>query len=263
VLQDNPLIYYQFDETGTHTAANDGSLGTPNEGVYGPGLTLGHPSFRAGGTSPYFGTHSISLVTTLPTPNSLTAWTVEAWVKVDDLSATSGEARSQVVFTNNLPHYQDDVIFGFTPEPNNRDNRFGVNHHGAPGSSRDVAESGELLADVWYHVAATGDESTEVLAIYVNGVLAGEDRQPINGLTLNGADGLGRPVLTIGANHPDGSRQFHGFIDEVAIYDVALPPSRIAAHHSAGVIPEPSAVVLLAVGAVGLAGYRWRKRKKA
>ena len=82
VLADNPLVYYQFDETSSTTAANSGSGGAAYNGTIntiGGSVTLNQESFtQGGGGGDFLGSAPASALT-----SSLTEWSVEAWVNYD------------------------------------------------------------------------------------------------------------------------------------------------------------------------------------
>lgn len=77
-----------------------------------------------------------------------------------------------------------------------------------------------------HHVVATFDSFTGVKAIFIDGVLRSTHTYPIGSLIMSG----GPAPATIGSL--DGRENFHGVIDEVALYDFALTAEEIA-HHAA------------------------------
>ena len=57
---------------------------------------------------------------------------------------------------------------------------------------------------------------------------------------------------------------FDGLIDEVYLYDHVLTSAEISSLYNSAVVPEPSSLVLWsALGLMGLAGSRRRKRQAA
>lgn len=77
-----------------------------------------------------------------------------------------------------------------------------------------------------HHVVATFDSFTGLKAIFIDGVLRSAHTYPVGSLIMSG----GPAPATIGSL--DGRENFHGVIDEVALYDFALTAEEIA-HHSA------------------------------
>jgi hypothetical protein len=77
-----------------------------------------------------------------------------------------------------------------------------------------------------YHIVGTYD--AQGMRLYVDGALAGE--RPTGGVPLRTSG----EALQIGRGLTGGRFDFDGTIDEVAIYDRALTPERIRAHHEAG-----------------------------
>jgi hypothetical protein len=99
---------------------------------------------------------------------------------------------------------------------------------------------------VWYHITYVVQPGS--YQIFVNGVLA-----------ASGVFGGGDPLLIdenhdlgIGAISVTGGENFHGFLDDVRIYDHALTSAEILSF-----IPEPNALSLLAAG--GLLAVRRRR----
>jgi hypothetical protein len=103
----------------------------------------------------------------------------------------------------------------------------------------------------------TGSESAGEFRLYIDGSQVDINNSLANGATFNGAGGFGAaPNLTIGAARPDsgdaGYRPYDGLLDEVAIYGTVLNADTVAAHYDAGIVPEPSSSMLLAIGGLML-----------
>ena len=85
---------------------------------------------------------------------------------------------------------------------------------GNPDTS--VTSNAEVTTGEWVHVTAVRDLDAGMLSIYVNGEFD-------NSVEHSNADALdAQKVLAIGANTLD-SRFYTGLMDEVKIFDVALP----------------------------------------
>lgn len=103
----------------------------------------------------------------------------------------------------------------------------------------------------WIDVAGTLDDATGSLRLYVNGTLAAIAITPIRPFaTLQGdlSPGLGIGGLQSG-NPSLNLENFNGLIDEVRIADTALPPGQL-------LVPEPSLVLPLVIGGLGLLSCR-------
>ncbi|HEG43747.1 MAG TPA: hypothetical protein ENH94_06845 [Phycisphaerales bacterium] len=83
--------------------------------------------------------------------------------------------------------------------------------------------------NMWQHVAATYNESAELVSFYVNGQPAGTAV-----CTTNPLDSSANPLF-IGIRGYDQSRAFDGIIDDVCTFSKALTGDEIAALHSTGV----------------------------
>ena len=90
------------------------------------------------------------------------------------------------------------------------------------GTSNTVASTTTTVAGTWYHFAATYDGST--MRIYVNGALEAST-----------ASALSLPNTTfpmrMSSAAPPSVHRFHGRIDEIAIYNVALSAAQVAEHY--------------------------------
>jgi hypothetical protein len=249
ILGDNPIVYYEFDETSGSTAANSATTGATYTGTFnttGGPVTVGQSSFAQGGTAYDFGGGFIGAASALTT--SLPEWTVEAWVNYD-----SAKTSASNFLSNDQGGWNNDVLIGIGAESGNVGvpaGSVGAIQQGSPGTTRDAAGS-ILGANEWHHVVLTGSTTAGELTVYIDGVLAGSDTALVNGATFNGADGIGTANLTIGAARPDsadaGYRPYDGLLDEVAIYDSVLDASTIDAHYKAGLVPEPDTGLSLAI----------------
>ena len=235
VLTDNPLVYYELDETSGTTAFNSATTGATYTGTFdtvGGTVTVGQSSFAQGGTSYDFGGGFVGAASALT--SSLDEWTVEAWVNYD--SAKTGASN---FLSNDQGGWNDDVLIGIGAENNNIPaGTVGLVHQGNPGSVRETV-SRAIDADQWYHVAMTGSESAGEFKLYIDGSQVDIKNGLANGATFNGAGGFGAaPNLTIGAARPDsgnaGYRSYDGLLDEVAIYGTVLNADTVAAHYTAG-----------------------------
>ena len=116
---------------------------------------------------------------------------------------------------------------------------------------------GNLFDDTWHHMALVVDKGT--LDIYFDGVKTSTTYDHGNGFDDGAALVLGR---TSG-----GARPFTGLLDDVAIWNVALPEDSILALADGtetpltAEIPEPSTAFLAILGLLALTGYGWRCRR--
>jgi len=256
ILGDSPIVYYEFDETGGTTAVNSAITGATYDGTFntaGGSITVNQTSFAQGGTAYDFGGGFIGAASALT--NSLDEWTVEAWVNYD-----SAKTSASNFLSNDQGGWNNDVLFGIGAENGAvgvPGGHVGLIQQGSPGTTRDFVGS-PLVADEWHHVVVTASTAAGALTLYIDGVLAGSDTALANGVTFNGADGIGTANLTIGAARPNsgdgGYRPYDGLLDELAIYDSVLTPAQISAHAT---IPEPGTAMLISLG--GLMLLRRRK----
>lgn len=251
ILADNPLVYYEFDETSGTTAFNSAATGSLYDGTFNTSLgpiAVNQASFAGGGASYDF---NGGFVVVPPLASSLTEWTVSAWVNYD-----SRKLAGSNFLSNDQAGWNNDVLLGIGPEEGTQvpGGSVGVVHQGNPGETRDFAGS-PLAAGQWHHVAATGSTAAGTLSIFIDGVLAASDTALVNGVTFNGAGGFGTANLVIGASRPDGLRPYDGYLDELAIFGSVLTPAQIAAHATGVSVPEPAGILLLAAGGL-LLGWR-------
>jgi hypothetical protein len=95
---------------------------------------------------------------------------------------------------------------------------------------------------------------------YLNGEMFGQKTGAGQLFAHSGAVSIGykRSATFFDTGSSSGSgNYFAGVIDEVALYNVAISPGFVADQYVAA-IPEPSSLILLALGALGLASLRRR-----
>ncbi len=125
-----------------------------------------------------------------------------------------------------------------------------------------------ITAGTWYYAAGTllynsgTNTTTETISLYsTNGTLLGS----------NSGSATGAPTLLttptqvmIGTERTDRDDIMHfaGTIDNVKLYNTVLSGAQMSLDASTNTdTPEPSTLVLLAAGLVGLLCYAWRKRR--
>ena len=208
VMADGPLAYYRLDETTRGVAKDDTGR---FDGAHSASVEVGAPPLLGGSeaAAKFGGTDNISVDGLDFQGNA--PFTLELWL-----------SKSAV---------QSDHRFPFFKETGNGASRRGyaivvIDDHVAgeryvTGTGFDVRASG-IGAGRVVHIVMTYDGTS--LALYVDGALADTES---DSRALEAP--VGAPAL-IGGASSDG---FTGTIDEVAIYDKALPAERIQAHFAA------------------------------
>ncbi len=199
------IAYYPFEEgTGTTTADevgdNDGTL------VNGPTWTTGTT-----GNALQFDNSYVDIGASL-VDTTVNNYTVSAWVKLDSLGGFA-TAVSQDGAANS----------GYFLQYSGQDNRFAFSFVGARALAPDVPETGR-----WYHLTGVRDASTGTLTLYVDGERAGSTSACV------GAPAAGNTVIgraQFGGNQVD---HWRGAIDQVHVYDRALPDEEVRALYESG-----------------------------
>jgi len=217
VIADAPLAYWRLDET-SGTTAND-AIGS-NHGTYTGGYTLNQPGIPSTGRpAALFNGSSGYVALGAPAVLNLTAaWTLEAWVYLTSTPNGCG------VICEQYTGGGDNVLYALG---------FGLN---SPGATLEMGYRGlnwrwtigsALSLNAWHHTVGTWDGTTQRL--YADGT-------QVASTTPADAPVAGINALYIGRRHDGtGNSFFPGRIDEVAIYGVALPASRILDHYNAGI----------------------------
>jgi hypothetical protein len=226
IRADNPVVYYQFEETnGAPTAAD--SSGSGNNGTY-TGVALGNNSATAGlGNAAAFSGSSASFVAVpaLAGANSLggsgnNQCTIEAWINPAQLGGANAiytanqwntgivhllENGTSIRFTIAAPPY--DVNFPFSPA---------------------------IAAGNWTYVAVVYDAVAATATLYLNGEPAGTYNYTTTTVPVS------LDAASIGMQMDGGSPAFTGLIDEFAVYTNALSSARIQEHYVAAIAPLPT-----------------------
>jgi len=120
------------------------------------------------------------------------------------------------------------------------------------GPNYDIVRYGTVSDGVWHFAAVTYDSSTNTKQLYLNGNTLGLPMtMPEGGLDI------GAGSFRVGSTN-SGGEFCNGLLDDVRIYNTALTSGEIAT--IAGV-PEPSSLLLIISGLIGLLAYAWQKRK--
>ena len=113
-----------------------------------------------------------------------------------------------------------------------------------------LTSTGAMVDGQWNSIGITHDGTT--LSLYLNGAFDSSATVALNVAASGGCQG------TLGGLF-EGGQAFVGQLDEFAYFNgTVLGGSAMA--QLAGV-PEPSTIVLLSIGLLGLLAYAWRKRK--
>lgn len=239
VVGQQPVGYYRLNETVQPSsneglyATNQGSLGAAADGTYvsSPVTGLGGPFSGTLGV----GLNGVSQYISTPASTALntTNFTFEMWAK-PSLAPWFDYPASSVDFdgTGRSGWYlaQDDgSTFG-------TGSAWVVRIFNRNGAGFGAQVSAPIAGpDIWVHLTVAYDDTTKVLAIYTNGVLAQSS------VAVPGANGQTYvPNQNIGGDDPFtvGARstanfQWAGTVAQTALYGSALGASQIAAHYAA------------------------------
>ena len=226
ILSDNPLAYYRLGEASGTTAADASGHGLP--ATYTGGVTLGQAGAVSGDANTAARLDGTSGYVNAGHPQSFDVGagdlSVEAWIK-----PTTTAVRQQVAAKDSATGRS------FVLELSGAAGQGGLTFwlfDTAGGFAAFSTPAGLVAAGQWSHVVA--ERSGGVVQIFVNG-----SNQPLS--IVPGSKGL--PVtlpstatdLTFGARRYGGYEDwFQGSIDEAAVYNSALPASRVTAHYNAG-----------------------------
>jgi hypothetical protein len=236
VLSQAPVGYYRLNETvqplANGGATNTGSLGASADGAFvsypvlnAPGPFPGAVGIGFDGTASYVNTpHSSALNTT--------NFTFEAWLKPDQAPKFAYPASSVDFASPRSGWYlaQDDgSVFG-------AGSAWVVRIFNLNGSSFGGQVDAPIAsAGVWVHLVVTYDDTTKLLSMYTNGVIAEQVTAlpGANGLAyVPNQNGGGNDPFTVGARNT-ANFFWPGTAAQTAMYGTALSSNRVAAHYAA------------------------------
>ena len=154
--------------------------------------------------------------TYVPIPNSpslnLTteAVTIAAWVKLDELPSAMGAGFGGIFDSRNDAY----VLY---LDRGNAELRFKVT---ANGAERPGIPEAELTTGEWLHIAGVYDGAARESRIYLNGQLMDTHNNPTGMVRQDQIAGIGR-------NGDEDASHFHGAIDDLGLWDVALTSPQI------------------------------------
>lgn len=227
VAADNPWASWRHDEQPTGAACGFSTAAcAPDSSGNGRNGAVWMSAPNQAGIAPASSALANPRYYRTSTPSAGTARTLELWIRPNSVS--SGGPQGLISLGDQSGGYGLAMV-------NNTLNANGsclwLVHYNV-GGGYDPATCGSIKAGKWQHVVVTFDRTHT--KFYVNGVKVGEASDP--------APATIDPIVTVGYladNHtnPVGSAaaSFSGSMDEVAIYEQALSPERVAAHYAAGV----------------------------
>lgn len=231
VVDDGPRGYWRLGET-TGSAALDSATGDGSQdGQYSGGHLLGVAGALADDSDTAVRFDGTNGQVTISDSFDPTAYTIEAWVRPDQIRGQSIFVRTasnpNTTWSHQIRMTNSGTFQAYTYD----------------GSVKTVTGTTVAQVGQWYHVVATA-ENNDVMRLYVDGV---EEGSPA-GIGTLWQDG-GEYLIGSESGGPgswDPISFFDGTIDEVALYLSPLSEDRIDVHHTAG-IPEPGAATLLLV----------------
>lgn len=163
---------------------------------------------------------------TIPDSNSLDitdAITLEAWVKVFSLQNNNYE----YIIRKTASDPSQGTLYGLLMGYSDAKVRFFLWTEDNVGCSFGVDSASLLGLNNWYHLVATYDYLNHVSKIYINGTLD-NTRTVLTGKIRTNAN------LIYLSSKADGTLYFNGLMDNVRIYNVALPISQIKEQYYSG-----------------------------
>ena len=258
VLADSPLAYWRFEDAtcaNDDTAVDSGGRCWKNGTYIGDGLSFvsGIPGISGGQAVDFGSSDNDSVIdiydgggNEISNPGGVTRQTItlEAWMKSSDASN----------YPRLLQHNgsnSEEGCWGIGAHDSGYITMIGADNTWYTGT--DNVFDGE-----WHHIVVTYQPGSDPNDIYEYVYIDGVGKWGNTVADANLSTDYNR--LTIGS---EGNRwgppwnEFHGLLDEIAVYDTTLSSTRVAAHYAEGV-PEPATLSLFGLGAIALI----RRRRK-
>ena len=240
-LDNNLVAYWQFNQTSGNAVDTSGSANS-HEAVWHAGSLYndaGDTNYNFQNSLYLDGTGSnylrVSDHADLDFPNGLT---MILWIKPLDTDSLTMIHKWRIGISS--PY--SDSAYTFIVNSNSV-----IESQTNTPQQLDVKSTTGVLLDEWQQVATTYDPAAEVWKIYHNGYEV--HSQSVSG-TLNNSPN----DLLIGFNPTYTPSAFHGWMDEIRLYDTALDPDLILLEFNgtSSAIPEPASIALLVIGLAGL-----------
>ncbi len=246
------VAYYTFDGVTTSSTTLADDSGNSHAGTFTTG-TIGVSSDTAGvgsGQSLAFDTvsgnsASVNGISETGFPTSNAARSAVFWLK--NASRTTANASWEGIFEFGTPgagHHGEAFHAGLSYD---YPGQVFTGQYGAAVHGRNVSDS------LWHMITVTVDNTgldagQALFSVYVDGSTTPDGTGVLSTNTeLNNNGLIGNSYL--------------GNVDELAYYNRVLTTGEMGSLYSAMTIPEPSSVILLVTGVLGLLAYAWRKRK--
>lgn len=245
LLNAQPVVHLTFDNPAQ--LGSDSSGRGRNGAANGTVIAASHGV--AGGAAQFEGNGSIDLDQSVASVLS-GDFTVSLWVATTLASGGTGDSAFDgrgilIAAGNNSPTAALGLTGGVVGFANASDE--------ATLHSQSPVNTGSFV-----HVVVTQNSATGARSVFVNGSLDSQSQ----GSTLSAAV---HDILSLGGN-PGQSSAFAGLIDDFQVYNAALNASEVAYLHAnpgsaVGLlaVPEPSSLVLLALGAGVIAALQWHR----
>lgn len=219
VLADAPIGYWRLGEA---SGAIADSSGHQYSGTVTGGVTLARPGLYASPDTAagFDGATGYIWVGDDPLLRVSSQISLEAWINAASFDHAAAGQFPRVVHKGSIGNTGYALMayqIGTTNTANIRIELEGLTQPGVTGATT-------LMPNTTYHVVGSWDGSA--IKVYVNGTIDGT-------VAATGAIPMTNDLLDIG-RRPDSQRYWAGVLDDVAVYDHALTPTRIAAHYAAG-----------------------------
>jgi hypothetical protein len=240
VLADNAFLYYQFEENQGASLAVDSSAGGSN-GSYIGNVNLGSTETGAaiglGNSAMLDGSSYIDV----PSLGVYSQLTIEMWVNLDEIN---GGCCTSLFSTDSWGSSGGSSL------------HFNIHNssiqHVVNSNNGDVfSDPSAIQINTWHHIVSTYDSFSGQVQIFVDG-------------NLNKTEAHGNNLLSLTASQIGawrGNRGMKGHIDEFALYSTILTSQQIDSHFKAATsVPEPTSLAMFALGLMGLASRRFKKK---
>jgi hypothetical protein len=234
VLADNPLGYWRLgDPDGSVAVDQVGTYPGNDPGHYSgdilyqqPGAILTDPSNKGVYLDPHDQGSYVSVNTGLSAVTQFPGqqpYTLEVWIQ-----PTTIDTAYRGVLSNEIEGGAGKEGYGLYVGGFSTGAGIGFDRFGSGGSTPVRDASAVALGSGWHYVVVTyGGAQDSTIDLYVDGALAAHGATALQGQSFSGC------TFDIGSSLCDTGSSFRGYVDEVAVYPVALDAGTIQAHYTA------------------------------